>query len=155
MGGSEFTNTNISKFSESMRDTSVVSDKRENTEASSYISNRKSMGNKKKKSDKNESIDEVRALEDLFYSFFGSQAKSSQKNVLVEMSRHECSPNPFYVPKPPKDRNQSNILIAEGEDDQFSALKKRNEPRMDEIKEEFSAEMEFQRNLPKLKPIPS
>lgn len=107
--------SNRAMFSESARSTSAA-EKREGTEVSRY-SSRKSMEKKKRKSDKNESIDEVRALEGLFYSFFGSQAKSQQKNVLVEMSRHECSPNPFYVPKAPKDRHPNNVQMGEGEQD--------------------------------------
>ena len=51
----------------------------------------------KQKDGKNDAIDEIRALESIFFDFFGNQTITT--NVLVEMSRHEYNLNPFYAEK--------------------------------------------------------
>ena len=44
-------------------------------------------------------IDEVQALKSIFYTFFNTSQKSQkqQKDVLVSMSEHETSLNPFHI----------------------------------------------------------
>ena len=44
-------------------------------------------------------IDEVQALKGIFYTFFNTSQKSQkqQKDVLVSMSEHETSLNPFHI----------------------------------------------------------
>ena len=82
--------------------------------------------------DENKAIDEVQALEGIFYTFFGNQ-DSHQKNVLVEMSRHEFSLNPFHVLKP---------IVREGEVedvdvDRFTFLPSIKSPMSAKKKKEF------------------
>jgi hypothetical protein len=44
------------------------------------------------------------------------------------MTRHECSQNPFYTQVEAPDRPKSNVLMADGgEEDVFGALKKREQ----------------------------
>lgn len=60
-------------------------------------------------------IDEVKALKDIFYNFFNAntQAQQKQKDVLVNMTTHETSINPFHVPTTTASNHPDNVVEGE------------------------------------------
>ena len=64
-------------------------------------------------------IDEVQALKGIFYTFFNANAKAqkSQKDVLVSMTTHETSINPFHAPDCTVSNLPNNVAEAEENDD--------------------------------------
>ena len=70
----------------------------------------------------------MQALKGIFYTFFNANTKAQkqQKDVLVSMTTHETSINPFHVPDSSSFEDRpSNVAEAEENDDQFGHLERK------------------------------
>ena len=96
------------------------------------------------KKEKQGPVDEVQALKGIFYTFFNANTQSSkqQKDVLVSMTTHETSINPFHTPDGiDMNRGPNNVAEQGIDDDRFGHLDiKRDDPSdhggLDKIVEE-------------------